>query len=221
MRIAASGTSSVGTWAWAERTNGRLRRRDRAELLRQGVLARLSALPARVTRRLNDGPALEIPTPPDSALALLADERVRELSVPELYGHCLRTWAFAAMFAARAPEQGRLARHGRATSAPSAGAVSASSRHGLAARGEHGVPGGEHRAAGQDSAAIALSVPAWARVCQVASCKPARRLASSKSRQCVGHGRCTATQTNIVPDGWYNKAYDDCTQSVRLGPSAR
>jgi HD domain-containing protein len=99
MRIAASGMSSVGTWAWAERTNGRLRRRDRAELLRQGVLARLSALPARFTRRLSDGPAPEIPTPPDSALALLADERVRELSAPELYGHCLRTWAFAAMFA--------------------------------------------------------------------------------------------------------------------------
>jgi hypothetical protein len=101
MRIAASGISSVGTWAWAEQTNGRLRRRDRAELLRQGVLARLGALPARLTRGLTDGPALEIPTPPDSALALLADERVRELSAPELYGHCLRTWAFAAMFAAR------------------------------------------------------------------------------------------------------------------------
>jgi hypothetical protein len=44
---------------------------------------------------------MELPAPPDSALARSADELVRELSNPELYAHCLRTWAFSAMFAAR------------------------------------------------------------------------------------------------------------------------
>jgi hypothetical protein len=93
--------STVGTWTWANQTDGRLRRRDRAELLRQGVLARLSQLPARLQRPLDQTLSLELPTPPDSALARTAEERVRELSTPELHAHCLRTWAFAAMFAAR------------------------------------------------------------------------------------------------------------------------
>ena len=97
--VAAS--SSVGTWDWAEQTGGRLRRRDRAELLRQGVLARLAALPARLRGPVGERLAIEVPTPPDSDAAILAEERVRELSTPELYRHCLRTWAFAAMFAER------------------------------------------------------------------------------------------------------------------------
>ena len=89
--------TDVGTWAWAERTGGRLSRWDRAELVRQGVLARVSRLTARWERPL---PA-ELPQPPDSALAREADERVRELSSPALYGYCMRTWAFAALFAQR------------------------------------------------------------------------------------------------------------------------
>jgi hypothetical protein len=93
--------SSVGTWNWAARTGGRLRRRDRAELLRQGVLARLSRVPASLRRPLGESLSLELPSPPDSALARLAEERVRELSTPGLYAHCMRTWAFATMFAAR------------------------------------------------------------------------------------------------------------------------
>jgi hypothetical protein len=94
--------SSVGTWAWAERTDGRLGRADRAELLRQGVVARVGRLPVRLRSKVTGeaGP-IELPTPPDSALARTAEERVRELSTSELYGHCLRTWAFSAMFASR------------------------------------------------------------------------------------------------------------------------
>jgi hypothetical protein len=94
--------SAVGTWAWAERTDGRLGRADRAELLRQGVLARLGRLPVRLRSKVTgeSGP-VEPPTSPDSALARAAEERVRELSAPELYAHCLRTWAFSAMFARR------------------------------------------------------------------------------------------------------------------------
>jgi HD domain len=92
--------SAVGTWAWAERTGGRLRRRDRAELLRQGVLARLSRVPVRLRASASESISIDVPVPPDSALARAADERVRELSSVVLYGHCQRTWAFAAMFAA-------------------------------------------------------------------------------------------------------------------------
>ena len=94
--------SSVGSWAWAERTGGRLGRADSAELLRQGVLAQLSRLPAALRRRVvRDGSPLSLPAAPDTALAREAEERVRELSKPPLYGHCLRTWAFAALFAQR------------------------------------------------------------------------------------------------------------------------
>jgi hypothetical protein len=94
--------SSVGTWEWAQQTNGRLGRRDRAYLLSQGVLARLSRLPGPWRDSvLGEDVSLVLPEPPDSALARLADERVRELSVPALYAHCLRTWAFAALFAKR------------------------------------------------------------------------------------------------------------------------
>ncbi len=93
--------SSVGTWAWAQRTDGRLRRRDRAELLRQGVLARLGQIPARLRGSVSESLSIEMPVAPDSALTRAADERVQELSTPVLYGHCLRTWAFSAMFAER------------------------------------------------------------------------------------------------------------------------
>jgi hypothetical protein len=94
--------SQVGSWEWAQRTDGRLGRADRAELMRQGVLAQLSRLPAAVRRRfIRDTSSVSLPAPPDTALAKEAEERVRELSKPPLYGHCLRTWAFAALFAQR------------------------------------------------------------------------------------------------------------------------
>jgi HD domain len=93
---------TVGTWDWAQETNGRLRRRDRAYLLWKAALGRLAAMPAPLRAKVvPDGGPLELPDPPDSALARLAEERVRELSAPPLYGHCLRTWAFAALFGKR------------------------------------------------------------------------------------------------------------------------
>ncbi len=70
-------------------------------LLRQAVLARLGQIPARLRGQLGESLLLELPALPDSEMARLADDHVRELSTPELYGHCLRTWAFSAMFAAR------------------------------------------------------------------------------------------------------------------------
>ncbi len=94
--------SSVGSWAWAQQTGGRLRRRDRAELLRQGVLAQLSRLPGPWRRGLLEhARSLTLPDPPDTPLAIEAEQRARELSSPALYGHCLRTWAFAELFAKR------------------------------------------------------------------------------------------------------------------------
>jgi hypothetical protein len=94
--------STVGTWDWAEATGGRLRRRDRADQLRQAVLARLGAMPARWRSTVvpDDG-SLVLPDPPDSAVARLAEEHVRGVSTPELYAHCLRTWLFATLFAQR------------------------------------------------------------------------------------------------------------------------
>jgi hypothetical protein len=94
--------TDVGSWDWAQRTGGRLGRRDRAELLRQGVLARLQRLPgpwrAGILEHARD---LAIPEPPDTQLAVEADALVRLASPPALYGHCLRTWAFADLFAQR------------------------------------------------------------------------------------------------------------------------
>jgi len=88
----------VGTWDWAQATHGRLRRRDALRLTAQGAIAQLERFPNRVGNR---GASLELPPEPDSALALDAEELVRELSPAPLYGHCLRTWAFSALFALR------------------------------------------------------------------------------------------------------------------------
>lgn len=94
--------SYVGTLEWAHATGGVLRRRDRARLIAQAVAAQLGRLPSQWRSRIvGEHSSLTSPTPPDSALARAADERVRELSSPALYGHCARTWAYAALFAER------------------------------------------------------------------------------------------------------------------------
>lgn len=91
---------SVGSWAWAKETGGRLSRRDQAELIRQGVVARLALLPRPWRRKLVENErSLKLSPQPDTALAREAEERVRELSSHTLYGHCLRTWAFADLIA--------------------------------------------------------------------------------------------------------------------------
>ncbi len=94
--------SDVGTWAWAQRTGGAMGRRDRIDQLRQGILARLAALPVPLRRSaLGSDRPLELPDPPDSALAREAEDCVREASSPALFAHCLRTWLFAAAFGVR------------------------------------------------------------------------------------------------------------------------
>jgi hypothetical protein len=92
----------VGTWEWALETGGALRRQDRIRLVLQGVSARLARVPSQWRSQiLGEHTSLTLLDPPDSALAREADERVRELSSPALYGHCARTWAFATLFAQR------------------------------------------------------------------------------------------------------------------------
>jgi hypothetical protein len=94
--------SYVGTWAWAQDTHGSLRRQDRIRLVRQGVAARLARIPSAWRSRIfGEHFLFALPEPPDSSLARDADQRVRELSSPALYGHCARTWAFATLFAQR------------------------------------------------------------------------------------------------------------------------
>src|SRR5271165_7170563 len=94
--------SYVGTWDWALETQGNLRRRDRVRLIGQGISARLTRIPSQWRSRiLGEHASLMLPEPPDSSLAREAEGRVRELSSPALYGHRVRTWAFAQMFAQR------------------------------------------------------------------------------------------------------------------------
>ncbi len=94
--------SDLGTWEWAERTHGRMSRRDRLRTVRQGALAQLGRLPsAWRSAILGEDRFYELPAAPDSPLARTADERVLELSAPPLYGHCVRTWMFSELFAQR------------------------------------------------------------------------------------------------------------------------
>lgn len=92
--------SDVGSWAWAQRTGGALGRHDRATLVWQGVLARLGTIPGPWHQGILDS-TLIMPVEPDTTLARSAEEHLRELASPVLYGHSLRTWAFAELFAQR------------------------------------------------------------------------------------------------------------------------
>ena len=94
--------SAVGTWSWAESTNGRLGRRDRWNQLRQAVLARLVGMPTRWRAKIvPDHGSLTLPDPPESSMARVAEDYVREVSTPELHGHCQCSWLFATLFAQR------------------------------------------------------------------------------------------------------------------------
>jgi hypothetical protein len=94
--------SYVGTWDWALETEGTLRRQDRIRLISQGVSARLERIPSQWRSKIfGEHASLRLPDPPGSALAREAEECVRELSSPALYGHCARTWAFAELFSQR------------------------------------------------------------------------------------------------------------------------
>ena len=167
--------SAVGTWTWAESTNGRLSRRDRLNQLRHAVLARLVAMPTRWRARIvpDDG-SLTLPDPPDSATARMAEDYVREVSTPELHGHCQRTWLFATIFGQRdrvAHDEELLylaclmhdlgltdAHNGRDQTAACFAVEGARAAHGIL--GEHGTPAERaHTVAEAISLHLNISVP--------------------------------------------------------------
>jgi hypothetical protein len=95
--------SAVGTLAWAERTGGRLRRRDRLALLGQGAALQLRTMPARVAARLGitrpgriDVEAIPIP---DTRLAREAEAVTAEMP-PYLAAHSHRAYLFGAALGA-------------------------------------------------------------------------------------------------------------------------
>ena len=87
----------VGTLAWARRTGGRLSRRDRLELLVQGVRRQAADLMPGRGSRARAVLELDGYAPPDSALARDAEELCREVSEPFLEAHCQRVnlWGVA------------------------------------------------------------------------------------------------------------------------------
>ena len=96
--------TEVGTLAWARRTDGRLSRRDFAELMAQGVRSQTAMLPGRVAGalglrkdRLVRADVRDIPIP-DSALARSAEEAAEVMSAP-LVAHSHRTYLWGMVLA--------------------------------------------------------------------------------------------------------------------------
>jgi HD domain len=91
----ADPTARTGTWAWAERTGGRL---SRAEQVRHAVAFARAVVRARLSRG-RPAPASGTLTlaeaPPDSGLARAALAAAQAASSPALLGHCLRSWLYA------------------------------------------------------------------------------------------------------------------------------
>ena len=100
METSAPDTQRLGGIGWLERTSGSLtsaeRRRLVVPILRgqaQGIAGRLALLTGRRTR-----PTLDLPTPPDSAMAREAEQAAADQPAT-LLGHAYRTWAFGAALA--------------------------------------------------------------------------------------------------------------------------
>jgi hypothetical protein len=97
----------IGDLAWAERTKGRLRRRDRAALAAQGVLLALEVLGARTRRRLglDRRSAVEADVramrPPQTPAARAAEELCHEVSSVAVANHTLRTYLWSRLLALR------------------------------------------------------------------------------------------------------------------------
>ena len=85
----------LGTWAWAQQTGGRLRRRDRLTLIAQAVIlrarSRLSGRRRQTVRHID----VERILPPDSAICLAAEAISAEASAPYLFNHCKRAYFWA------------------------------------------------------------------------------------------------------------------------------
>lgn len=90
-------SASLGTWAWTERTGGRLRLRDRIVLSAQAFLAIAAARRnGRVSDLLRHIEVDDI-IPPDSAICRAATALSAEASPPFLHNHCLRAYFWAVL----------------------------------------------------------------------------------------------------------------------------
>lgn len=87
--------AAFGTWAWAERTGGRLTRRDRARLAISSVV-RTAAGRLRSKRNSKELRVdLETVRVPDTAICRAADALCAEVSPAFLYQHCRRAYLWA------------------------------------------------------------------------------------------------------------------------------
>jgi HD domain len=100
-------SSRVGTLAWAERTGGILSRGERIGLLGDAVRLQMRILPAQTRALLGrtnrrafsvDPNRLSIP---DTTIAREAEALCSEVSTPALRNHCLRSYAWGTILAAR------------------------------------------------------------------------------------------------------------------------
>ena len=100
-------SSRVGTLAWAERTGGILSRGERIGLLGDAVRLQMRILPAQtraLLRRTNrrafsvDPDRLSVP---DTTIAREAEALCSGVSTPALLNHCLRSYAWGTILAAR------------------------------------------------------------------------------------------------------------------------
>jgi len=96
--------SRVGTWTWAERTDGKLRQADRRGLLHQAMQLQWRRLVAQTTRRFGrkhaaiSADSLRIP---DTPTATRAADLCMQLSPLWLTHHCTRTYLWGSLLAKR------------------------------------------------------------------------------------------------------------------------
>ena len=98
---------TLGTYAWARQTGGRLSAADRLRLTTQGVLLQLQRIPRSLRRQLGM-PSASVPLDlepleaPDSAMAKVAEKAVAAVSSEPLVHHVYRSYAWGQVLATRA-----------------------------------------------------------------------------------------------------------------------
>jgi hypothetical protein len=93
----------LGTWAWVQKTGGKIAWHDRLTLVAQGIRAQAAArLSGRLQARAR---YLEVEDihPPDSAICAAATALSAAASQPYLFNHCLRAYAWARLLNGHAP----------------------------------------------------------------------------------------------------------------------
>jgi hypothetical protein len=101
------GSRAVGHLRWLKETSGVLRHRDRLALIGHAAAYGLMTLPAEFRRMFGISQQrvaeldLESLTPPDSAAARDAEERLREMSSPMVVTHSYRSYWWGVLIAAQ------------------------------------------------------------------------------------------------------------------------